>query len=208
MSSKSNIWFTGDEHLGHANIIEFCKRSFDTVGEMDSGIVKSHNDVVDKDDLVYHHGDFTLGGFDVFESYAAMLNGTHYFLPGSHDHRWWGQFIDRFPDGYAHCGEAKVFLLSPIHTVVLQPQEIDNISEFVSPPYSLDLVLCHYAMRVWPKSHFGSWHLYAHSHGRLPGEGYSFDAGWDNWRRPISLEEVIEVMLSKKAAGIRNTNQL
>ena len=31
-----------------------------------------------------------------------------------------------------------------------------------------DIVLCHYAMRVWQKSHYGAWMLYGHSHGTLP----------------------------------------
>lgn len=30
------------------------------------------------------------------------------------------------------------------------------------------IVLCHYAMRVWNHSSHGAWHLYGHSHGRLP----------------------------------------
>ncbi len=30
------------------------------------------------------------------------------------------------------------------------------------------IVICHYAMRVWNRSHHGAWHLYGHSHGNLP----------------------------------------
>jgi hypothetical protein len=30
--------------------------------------------------------------------------------------------------------------------------------------------LCHDAMRVWHQSFRGAWHLYGHSHGRLPDE--------------------------------------
>jgi hypothetical protein len=30
------------------------------------------------------------------------------------------------------------------------------------------IVLCHYAMRVWNRSHHGAWHLYGHSRGNLP----------------------------------------
>jgi hypothetical protein len=29
-------------------------------------------------------------------------------------------------------------------------------------------VLCHYAMRVWNRSHHGAWHLYGHSQGESP----------------------------------------
>lgn len=53
------------------------------------------------------------------------------------------------------------------------------------------IVLCHYAMRVWPKSHYGSWHLYGHSHGKLPSYGLSYDVGVDNNNFfPVSYEEI------------------
>jgi len=57
------------------------------------------------------------------------------------------------------------------------------------------IVLCHYAMRVWRKSHYNSWHLYGHSHGMLKGQGKSFDVGVDCWNfQPISYEKVESVM--------------
>lgn len=59
------------------------------------------------------------------------------------------------------------------------------------------IVLCHYGMRVWDGSHFGSWHLYGHSHGKLPGRGKSFDIGVDAQNfEPRSLGEVIDIMKS------------
>jgi calcineurin-like phosphoesterase family protein len=41
--------------------------------------------------------------------------------------------------------------------------------------------LSHYAHRVWPQSHYGAWHLYAHCHGTLPDlpDSYSMDVGID-----------------------------
>jgi calcineurin-like phosphoesterase family protein len=36
------------------------------------------------------------------------------------------------------------------------------------------IVLCHYALRVWEKSHYASYHLFGHSHGKLPPMGLSF----------------------------------
>lgn len=58
-----------------------------------------------------------------------------------------------------------------------------------------NIVLCHYSMRTWPKSHRNSYHLYGHSHGKLDGLGKSFDAGVDCWDfKPISIEKVKEEM--------------
>lgn len=73
------------------------------------------------------------------------------------------------------------------------------------------IVLCHYAMRVWPRSHYGSWHLYGHSHGKLPmffvkqkeyyepviADGKSFDVGVDGHDfKPWSFDEVKKKMLT------------
>lgn len=60
------------------------------------------------------------------------------------------------------------------------------------------IVVCHYAMRVWERSHYNSWHLYAHSHGRLPPQGKSWDVGVDNNNYyPISFEELKKIMLDR-----------
>ena len=57
------------------------------------------------------------------------------------------------------------------------------------------IVLCHYSMRKWNKSHYGSWHLYGHSHGNLPPLGLSFDVGVDtNDYYPYSLDDVSNKM--------------
>lgn len=54
------------------------------------------------------------------------------------------------------------------------------------------VVLLHYAMRTWPKSHHGSLHLYGHSHGAVPGDRQSCDVGVDCWNlRPVGLDEII-----------------
>jgi len=42
------------------------------------------------------------------------------------------------------------------------------------------ITLCHYAMRVWPKSHYNSWHIFGHSHDKLEPVGKSWDIGADN----------------------------
>jgi calcineurin-like phosphoesterase family protein len=53
------------------------------------------------------------------------------------------------------------------------------------------VVVCHYAMRTWPRSHYGSIQLYGHSHGRLKLGGKQMDVGVDtNNFYPYTLEDV------------------
>jgi calcineurin-like phosphoesterase family protein len=53
-------------------------------------------------------------------------------------------------------------------------------------------------MRVWDQSHHGSWHLYGHSHGKLPDLGLSTDVGVDGHNfQPWSFEEVRAYFRSK-----------
>src|SRR5574343_371289 len=42
------------------------------------------------------------------------------------------------------------------------------------------IVVCHYAMRTWERSHYGAWQLYGHSHGKLTPIGKQWDIGVDN----------------------------
>lgn len=59
----------------------------------------------------------------------------------------------------------------------------------------VDITMCHYAMRVWDKSHFNSWQLYGHSHGTLPPEGKQYDVGVDNNDfKPLSFDQLKGIM--------------
>jgi len=162
------IWFTADEHYGHENIIEYCNRPFENVDEMDSELIRRHNEVVKEMDLVYHLGDFSLiPSKSTVAGFASQLNGEHVFIRGSHD-RW----MDDGPEEY-----------------------FPEILELSKKQAGHPITLCHYAMKVWPRSHYNSWQLFGHSHGRLPVEGKQYDVGVDNNDfYPISLEQIKVVM--------------
>ena len=62
------------------------------------------------------------------------------------------------------------------------------------------IVLCHYALRVWDRAHYGAWHLFVHSHGGLADDPHarSWDAGVDhNGYAPMSFDEVAAVVARK-----------
>ena len=72
-----------------------------------------------------------------------------------------------------------------------------------------DIILCHYPMVVWDKSHRGSWQLFGHVHGMLDGDKRlspnQMDIGVDsNNFRPISYQEVKEIITINNLDRIKN----
>lgn len=60
------------------------------------------------------------------------------------------------------------------------------------------IVVCHYAMRVWPRSHYNSWQLYGHSHGKLEPIGKQWDVGVDNNNfTPVSFDCLKAIMAAR-----------
>jgi len=81
----SKTYFISDLHLGHANIIKYCNRPFKDVEEMTNKIINNWNAIVQPDDLVYHLGDFCLGGKEKITNYTARLSGRKFAILGNHD---------------------------------------------------------------------------------------------------------------------------
>jgi len=79
------MFFTADSHFGHANIIKYCNRPFNSVDEMDETMVRRWNSVVEPSDVVYHLGDFALCKNGYAKNILNCLNGKIYLCRGSHD---------------------------------------------------------------------------------------------------------------------------
>ena len=55
-------------------------------------------------------------------------------------------------------------------------------------------------MKVWNTSHYGTWHLYGHSHDNLVDDphAYSMDVGVDaNNYKPLNIEDIGRHMENK-----------
>lgn len=170
------IWFVSDEHYGHTNIIKFCNRPFKDADEMREVLIKRHNSVVAPNDEVYHLGDVSFGK-DV-EQYISKLNGSHHLILGNHDHSCYRKFKKLEP------------------YISVQDTRVVNWEGF-------KFFLSHYSHRVWPNSHRGTFHLYGHSHGTLPGFGRSMDVGVDtNNFYPYSAAELTNILLKENFIGV------
>ena len=84
-SKERRILFTADTHFGHRNIIRYCNRPFYSVEEMDETLINNWNKVVDKEDVVFHLGDFAVGGATSWSNLLQRLNGKVYLIMGNHD---------------------------------------------------------------------------------------------------------------------------
>jgi calcineurin-like phosphoesterase family protein len=141
---------------------------------MNETIITNWNNVVGKDDLVYHLGDFAFGKQDYhLTNILDRLSGSIILIKGNHDRLAWS-LRHKFYASY-----------DTYHEIEVEGKTI---------------VLNHYAQKVWNKSHYGSYHLYGHSHGTLPDNPHalSIDIGVDCHNfTPISFEQV-KVIMSKK----------
>lgn len=102
-------WFTSDEHYGHDNIVKYSRRPYSDAYEMEIDFVRRHNQVVGKQDEVWHLGDFSFGSAKDVAEILEKLNGTHVLVSGNHDrchpcHQRWRRAANQ----YVRAGFAQV----------------------------------------------------------------------------------------------------
>ena len=176
------IYFTSDLHLGHKNIIEYTGRPYKNIDEMDEVLISNWNARVTAYDEVYILGDVALCPVDRAIQCLRRMNGIKYLVEGNHDYR-----NLKNPEF-----KSQFVWVKPIFELELADDEVRKGRRRI--------VMCHYAMRVWNKSHHGSYHLYGHSHGSLPDDpnALSMDVGVDaRGYVPVSIHEVHKLMSKK-----------
>jgi calcineurin-like phosphoesterase family protein len=148
---------------------------------MDEVIVDRLNASVKPNDTLYFLGDFCLGKPENVAAYRNRLAcQTIHFVDGNHDKT--TQKLQHLFSSWSS--------LSEIHVG------------------KQGIVLCHYAMKVWPSHSRGTWQLYGHSHGNLPDDpiSLSMDVGVDSHDfRPWHFDEIqafVKIKAEAKAAHI------
>jgi calcineurin-like phosphoesterase family protein len=140
-----------------------------------SSVDEMDNKIIDNWNSIISQNDtvYHLGDFCFGnrQKYNQKLNGNIIFVKGSHD------------NGTTHP-----------YLIIIKPKNL--LDEYGN---QRTIILCHYAMRSWHLSHYASWHLFGHHHGKLEPYGLSFDVGVDCWNYyPISLEIVENKMKDLK----------
>ena len=175
----SHIFFTSDHHFGHKNVIEYANRPFESVEEMDEVMIQRWNEKIGKEDEVYHLGDVGLSSSSKLRKILDRLNGKIHLIKGNHEKS-------------AEACYSRFEWIKDYHELVVEDEEFDKGQQI--------LVLFHYSLREWNASHWGTYHLYGHSHGTLAdvSNSLSFDIGVDCHNfYPLSYQEVKTIMKNK-----------
>jgi len=97
----SEIFFIGDTHFGHSQIIDYEQRPFANVEEMDEQLIHRWNSVVKDEDTVFMIGDFSFYDKEKTLEICNKLNGIKILIKGNHD--------DKSEEYYCECGFNKVY---------------------------------------------------------------------------------------------------
>lgn len=186
------IFFTSDPHFMHSNILRYCDRPFNDIRDMNQTLVDNWNRVVGDDDLIFCLGDFSLGKEDDTLHILNSLNGYKVLIKGNHEKSVMKKEYTRkkFNGGIYDLLEIKV--------------NDDEVSDGFQ-----DLVLCHYPMLSWNRSHRESFQLFGHVHGNMENDSRlspnQLDVGVDcHDFTPISYQTVKEIITKQNLNKIKN----
>ena len=177
---KNLTFVTSDLHIGHSNVIEYCKRPFNDVNHMTSELIKRWNETVHNEDTVFVIGDLAMGQLEQTVPLLAALNGDKRLIPGNHDA--WHPLHKRF-----HSKPTKQLYIDAGFTIEPWSKYVGIINmpvELTHYPYAETVV-----DRVVLHGHI-------HSGKRGKHDGYQVDIGVDAWDyRPVLIQDAIEEAL-------------
>lgn len=199
LNKGQKLWFTSDTHYNHANICSATTkwvnpvtlREFKSLEHMNATLVANINEKVGQDDILFHLGDWSFGGFESIQKFRDQLvcKNIHLIL-GNHDHHIAGN----------HEGVQSLF--SSVN------KYLDLIVKWPVGPETLDarFALMHFPIASWDNMARGAIHLHGHVHFdpsmRLQ-DGKMMDVGCEgNGLYPIDMSEILSIMRNRPVKSL------
>ncbi len=86
LTNKGEIFVFSDAHFDHANIIQYCRRPFHSVRQMNEKIKQNWNHTVKEYETIFYLGDIAFGRpRHPIDYWLGHLNGEKLFIRGNHD---------------------------------------------------------------------------------------------------------------------------
>ena len=162
LEKEQKLWFTSDTHYNHANICSATTRwtnpvtlrEFRTLERMNATLVGNINEVVGQDDILFHLGDWSFGGFESIEQFRNQLICKNiHIITGNHDHH-----IENNKDG---CQS----LFSSVNKYVeLHVKTPPHRAMILNPVTDFDFILMHFPIASWNYLAKDAIHLHGHVH--------------------------------------------
>lgn len=181
----ARTFFTSDLHEGHTSILKH--RPFRDNQEMRAELIRRWNSVVTDKDIVYVLGDVTFSPPKYAVEFVQRLRGHKHLVFGNHDKR-----MRKTPEFLT--------LFESTHDLVTV-----KVQDTEAPGGNRIVVLCHFPLLTWDRSHYGSYMLHGHSHGSLPESEHALriDVGVDCWDfTPVSYEQIKQKMGGKSFKAV------
>jgi calcineurin-like phosphoesterase family protein len=187
LNKGQKLWFTSDTHYNHSNIVSATTqwtdpvtcRDFKSLEFMNTTLVSNINEVVGQNDILFHLGDWSFGGFEFIQLFRDQIvcRNVH-IITGNHDHH-----IERNRDN--------------IQSI------FSSVNKYLNLDVSWDVgkqrfALMHFPIASWDNMARGAIHLHGHVHfeanARI-GVGKMMDVGVDgNDLYPIDMFRVLFLM--------------
>jgi len=82
---KGRVWFWSDLHLFHTNILTYCQRAFDSIGNMNETLLANCLATVTKDDILIFGGDISFGNLTATNEWLRAIPAYKINVVGNHD---------------------------------------------------------------------------------------------------------------------------
>jgi len=183
LNKGQRLWFTSDTHYNHANICSSTTkwtnpvtlRDFKSLEHMNATLVGNINEKVGQDDILFHLGDWSFGGFDQIQKFRDQIvcKNVHIIL-GNHDH---------------HIADNKEGIQSLFSSV---NKYVDLVVKYnIGTPLQGEVrfALMHFPIASWDNM--------------ARGEGKMMDVGCEgNGLYPIDMSEIISIMRDRPVKSL------
>lgn len=159
MAAGRNLYVISDTHFNHVKILEYTKRPYKTLEEMNEALIAHWQSIVSPDDYIIHCGDFFMGKSELAPPIFARLPGRKIFVRGNHDKLMRKMGLEQ------------------------QCEIVGDILELQIGKQAV--VLSHFPIESWNNAGKGWWHLHGHSHGNSRQIGGRLDVGVDAFCAPF-----------------------
>lgn len=192
LNKGQRLWFTSDTHYNHGNICTATTqwinpvtcREFESLEKMNAHLVGNINEKVGENDILFHLGDWSFGGFEQIELFRNQIvcKNVH-IITGNHDHH-----IESDKEGIQSIFSSVNKYLNLV------------VKWNVGTPLMGEqrFALMHFPIASWDNMARGAIHLHGHVHfeaDKRIGVGKMMDVGCDgNELYPIEMSEILRLM--------------